>query len=102
MLRSGSVPPVANHPQLTQLEFKTLVGLAEHGATQDLPGETRGRLALYKLIDETPAGWTITALGRQVVTIGVPVLSEESEKPPAAPKGKRHYGKKHRKSPWIG
>ena len=40
--------------------MEALAELAEHGP-RHLPGGTRGRLALYKLIDETPEGWSITA-----------------------------------------
>jgi len=99
------VPPAASHPPLNELEIKTLVELAKHGPTHDLAGETRGRLALYNLIDEVPAGWTITAIGREALS-EVQVPSPESEKPSRrsrrSPKGERHYGKKRRSSPWTG
>jgi hypothetical protein len=62
------MPRAPDHPPLTELEIRRLAELAEHGPTRHLPSETRGRLALYKLIDETPEGWSITALGLQTLT----------------------------------
>ena len=38
--------------------------------TANLAMPIRGRLALYKLIDETPEGWKITPLGRQALQVG--------------------------------
>jgi len=70
-----------------------------------LPTETRGRLALYKLIDETPEGWSITALGLEALKIEPqPVGRKENPEKPSerSPQGKRRYGKKPRNTSWIG
>lgn len=95
------MPLAKLHPQLTELESRVLRELADHGPTHDLGGAIRGRLALYQLIDETPTGWTITALGRETLRSGAQrVSAEEDEKPLRhISKGKRHYGRKQRKRP---
>jgi hypothetical protein len=99
------VPRVTNHPPLTNLEVKSLTELAEHGPTRHLPPELRGRLALYKLIDETPEGWRITARGRETLKIEPqPAPAEEDREKPSqgSPHVKRRYGKKPRNTSWIG
>ena len=96
---------MVNHPPLTHAEAKALVELAEHGPTRHLAGTVRGRLALYRFIDETPEGWIITALGREALMIEpLTVRSEEDPEKSSqtSPQGKRRYGKKPRNSPWIG
>jgi hypothetical protein len=98
------VPLATNHPQLTELEVIRLTELAEHGPTHHLAAETRGRLALYKLIDESPAGWAITALGREALNVAPQSgrSKEDPEKPSQrSPDRKRRYGRKPRNTSWI-
>ena len=69
-------------PSLTDAERGALEEMAAHGPTRELSTPVRGRLALYKLIDETPEGWKITALGRQALqtapsaTVARPALAQ--------------------------
>ena len=89
------------HPKLTELEVSWLTALAEEGPTHGVPKEIRGRLALYKLIEETPRGWSITALGREALIEPRPVGSQDdSEKPSQrSPHGTRRW--KSRNTSWI-
>ena len=92
-------------PSLTEAERSALEDLAAHGPSRTVTGPIRGRLALYKLIDETPEGWSITALGRQALQVVPPV----ADATPGQKKGSsrpadsgRHYGKKNRDTSWFG
>jgi hypothetical protein len=103
-VRFGSVPRAPNYPPLTELEVRRLTELAEHGPTRHLPSETRGRLALYKLIDETPEGWSITALGSEALNIVPQPVRREGDAQrlsERSPQGRRRYGKKPRNTSWI-
>jgi hypothetical protein len=92
-------------PSLTDSERAVLEEMAAHGASRDLSVPIRGRLALYKLIDETPEGWIITPFGRQALQAAPSAAS------PSAPRrrdsgrtsdAERHYGKKSRDTSWFG
>jgi hypothetical protein len=92
-------------PSLTEAERTALEEMAVHGPSRTVPVPIRGRLALYKLIDETPEGWRITAFGRQCLQVPPPV----AESTPNPKKGSsrssesgRHYGKKTRDTSWFG
>ena len=54
-------------PSLTEAERAALEDMAIHGPNRTVPGPIRGRLALYRMIDEKPEGWSITALGHQAL-----------------------------------
>lgn len=91
-------------PSLTEAERAALEALATHGPSRTVSLPIRGRLALYRLIDETPEGWTITGLGRQLLQAAPPV----AEAAPSQKKGSsrsgdggRHYGKKNRDTSWF-
>src|SRR6185436_5046693 len=56
-------------PSLTDAERAVLEEMVAHGPSRSLSVPVRGRLALYKLIDETPEGWIITPLGRQALQV---------------------------------
>jgi hypothetical protein len=90
---------------LTDEERAALEQLAAFGPDRGLDPPLRGRLALYKLIDETPQGWTITALGREALVSAPPRQPKESRIRPdeAAPhaEGERHYGRKSRDTSWL-
>jgi hypothetical protein len=79
--------------------------MAVHGPSRTVAVPIRGRLALYKLIDETPEGWSITALGRQLLAAAPPV-AEPMQNPKKGPsrsgESGRHYGKKIRDTSWFG
>ena len=93
-----------NFPSLTDAEHAVLEDMAIHGPNRTLAVPIRGRLALYKLIDETPDGWKITALGRQALQ------AAPAAAPPSQPQkrdgrpgdNERHYGKKTRDTSWFG
>jgi hypothetical protein len=92
-------------PSLTEPERSTLEDLAMHGPSRSLTGPIRGRLALYKMIDETPQGWTITALGRQALRVVPPVADaapSQKKESSRSSDGGRHYGKKNRDTSWFG
>jgi hypothetical protein len=89
-------------PSLTDAERAALEEMHAHGPARDLSTPVRGRLALYKLIDETPDGWKITPLGIQALQAapsapspGQPARRERSSE-------ERHYGKKTRDTSWFG
>jgi hypothetical protein len=87
------------------MERAALEDLATRGPSRTVNGPIRGRLALYKMIDETPEGWSITALGREALRAVPPV----ADSTPSPKKGSlrtadsgRHYGKKNRDTSWFG
>ena len=91
-------------PSLTDAERAALEEMHAHGPTRDLSTPVRGRLALYKLIDETPEGWKITPLGVRALQ---DAPSAPSSGQPARREGRssdheRHYGKKSRDTSWFG
>ena len=88
-------------PSLTDVERAVLEEMAAHGPTRLASVPIRGRLALYKLIDEKPEGWTITALGRRALHDAPSASMSESFKEEAGRAPGRHYGKKSRKI-WFG
>lgn len=92
-------------PSLTEPERSTLEDLATRGPSRTVTGPIRGRLALYRMIDETPQGWTITALGRQALE-AVPTVADngpnQKKGPSRSSDSGRHYGKKARDTSWFG
>lgn len=93
-------------PLLTSAERAALESLATVGPERGLDPALRGRLALYKLVDETPEGWKITPLGRNVLAASGP--PSEPRLPRSArdsadvrPTGERHYGRKARDTSWL-
>ncbi len=94
-------------PALSNVERAALENLVASGAERGLDPALRGRSALYKLIDETPQGWKITPLGRQVLAASRPqqepaqsdTAGEEPGLRPA--EGERHYGRKSRNTSWL-
>jgi hypothetical protein len=92
-------------PSLTDAERAALEEMATHGPTRTVAVPIRGRLALYKLIDETPDGWKITPLGRQALqvapTAAGPAQSHRKDGMRAGD-SERHYGKKTRDTSWFG
>ena len=75
-----------------------------HGPLRDLATAVRGRLALYRLIDETPDGWKITPLGRQALQVApsAPTPGQPTKKDGRPMDHERHYGKKTRDTSWFG
>jgi hypothetical protein len=91
-------------PSLSDAERAVLEEMVAHGPTRDLLAPMRGRLALYKLIDETPEGWKITPLGHQALR-EAPSSSapgQPARKEGRSPEHERHYGKKTRDTSWFG
>jgi hypothetical protein len=91
-------------PSLSDAERAALEEMAAHGPTRDLSTPVRGRLALYKLIDETPEGWKITPLGRQALQVA-PSAASPGQPPRREGRSsdhERHYGKKTRDTSWFG
>ena len=92
-------------PSLIDGERAVLEEMTVHGPNRLVSVPIRGRLALYKLIDETPEGWTITALGRQALhaatSASAPAQTRKREGG-RAPESERHYGKKARDTSWFG
>lgn len=63
---------------ITVEECAALQDLEDNGPSRALNARVRGRLALYRMIDEGPHGWAITAAGRQMLHGGrVEPLSPE-------------------------
>ncbi len=91
-------------PSLSDAERAVLEDLLLHGPNRNLPTPIRGRMALYKLIDETPSGWKITPLGQQALQVApsVSTPSQAPRKEGRAPDHERHYGKKSRDTSWFG
>ena len=91
-------------PSLNEAERGALEEMAVHGPSRDLSTPVRGRLALYRLIDETPEGWKITPLGQQALQVA-PSANPQSQGPRKegrSPDHERHYGKKSRDTSWFG
>jgi hypothetical protein len=94
-------------PTLTNDERTALEHLATFGPERDLDRPLRGRLALYRLIDETPDGWKITPLGRETLAAARPrrdsAADEAANAPDASPRtdGERRYGRKARDTSWL-
>ena len=90
-------------PSLSDAERAVLEDLLLHGPNRNLPTPIRGRLGLYKLIDETPEGWKITDAGRQALLAPPrpgaprPRPPRDAEETPAT----RNYGKKTRDTSWF-
>lgn len=68
---------MATLPALTKEEQFILRKLAEDGPTMDLARPLRGRLALYRLVSETPQGWIITQDGRDAIDRAPPKESPQ-------------------------
>lgn len=93
-------------PSLSDAERAVLEDLLLHGPNRNLPTPIRGRMALYKLIDETPDGWKITPFGQQALHVA-PSVSTPSQAPRKEGRSseqdhERHYGKKSRDTSWFG
>ena len=91
-------------PSLTDAERAVLEEMVVHGPTRDVSTPIRGRLALYKLIDETPEGWKITPFGRQALQ-AAPLATAPGQPPKKdgrSTEHERHYGKKTRDTSWFG
>ena len=91
-------------PSLSEAERAALEEMTVHGPMRDLATPVRGRLALYKLIDETPEGWKITPLGRQALQVApaAPAPGQPTKKEGRPLDHERHYGKKTRDTSWFG
>ena len=91
-------------PSLSDAERAVLEDLLLHGPNRNLSTPIRGRMALYKLIDETPEGWKITPLGQQALQVApaASTPSQGSRKEGRSPEHERHYGKKNRDTSWFG
>ena len=91
-------------PSLTETERAALEDMAARGPSRTVTVPIRGRLALYRLIDETPQGWNVTALGRQCLQVAPPVVDvTPNQKKGSSRSGdsERHYGKKSRNTSWF-
>ncbi len=90
-------------PTLSDAERAVLEDLLLHGPNRNLPTPIRGRMALYRLIDETPEGWKITPLGQQALQVAPSASpSQTPGKEDRSPDHERHYGKKSRDTSWFG
>jgi hypothetical protein len=92
-------------PSLNDAERAVLEEMVVHGPHRSVSVPIRGRLALYKLIDETPEGWIITPLGRQALQVAPIAASPSNPRKRDAGRGsdaERHYGKKARDTSWFG
>jgi hypothetical protein len=92
-------------PSLTEAERSALEDMATHGPSRTVAVPIRGRLALYKMIDETPEGWRITALGHEALKAVPPVaesLPNQKKGSSRSADSGRHYGKKNRDTSWFG
>jgi hypothetical protein len=94
-------------PTLTNDERTALEHLVAFGPERELDRPLRGRLALYRLIDETPEGWKITPLGREALAAVRPRRESGADDAAAAPDastrpdGERRYGRKSRDTSWL-
>jgi hypothetical protein len=91
-------------PSLTDAERAVLEEMVVHGPNRAVPTPTRGRLALYRLIDETPDGWKITPLGRQALQAAPAAATpaQPQKRDGRSGENERHYGKKTRDTSWFG
>ena len=91
-------------PSLSDAERAVLEDLLLHGPNRNLSTPIRGRMALYKLIDETPDGWKITPFGQQALQLApaASTPSQGSRKEGRSADQERHYGKKSRDTSWFG
>jgi hypothetical protein len=92
-------------PSLNDAERTVLEDMAVHGPNRSVSVPIRGRLSLYKLIDETPDGWIITPLGRQALQAAPSATSPGQPHKRGAGRAsdvERHYGKKARDTSWFG
>jgi hypothetical protein len=91
-------------PSLSDAERAVLEDLLLHGPNRNLPTPIRGRLGLYKLIDETPEGWKITPFGQQALQVApaANAPAQASRKEGRGSEHERHYGKKSRDTSWFG
>lgn len=87
---------------LQRQDYETLKRLLLNGPMLHLDTAVRGRLALYRLIDETPRGWRITADGKTALrTAKVQSEVEEHETEERDPNAPRNYGKRARDTSWM-
>jgi hypothetical protein len=97
--------PAMIFPSLTEAERAALEDMAVHGPSRTVAVPIRGRLALYRMIDETPQGWAVTALGREALQAVPPVADSMPDQKTASSRSAgsgRHYGKKTRDTSWFG
>jgi hypothetical protein len=66
---------------LTDVEHAALLKLEAVGPSRTLNFKTHGRLALYRMIDEGPNGWAITAVGRAMLRARRVVTQPLAESP---------------------
>lgn len=102
---SAMIPPSLTGANLNVVERAALEDMAIHGPSRSVSAPIRGRLALYKLIDETPEGWSITALGRrylQTIPPAADTVQDQKKGSPRSGDNGRHYGKKIRDTSWFG
>lgn len=92
-----------------------LAKLAASGPSRDIEPPTRGRLALYNLIDETPHGWKITPFGRATLATSQQIRKPKKAEPwqpnhtdeeperrqEPRRSGERNYGRRPRSGPWL-
>lgn len=83
-------------------DYETLKRLLLNGPTPQLDASVRGRLALYRLIDETPRGWRITTSGKAALrSAKVPSAVQSRPKQARDPDTPRNYKKRPRDMSWI-
>jgi hypothetical protein len=86
-------------PLLTEEECAILAKLAEGRPSRSISPPTLGRLALYNLIDETPEGWAITAVGKRALSLR-PTGQPANARPSALELGPRDGRRRRRVSPF--
>ena len=83
-------------------DYEALKQLLLVGPSRCLNAGVRGRLALYRLIEETPLGWRITADGKSALTTADIHSGEQDrrrqKRDPSAP---RNYRKRPRDTSWM-
>lgn len=85
---------------LQQQDYETLKQLLLDGPALHLDASVRGRLALYRLIDETPRGWRITADGKDALrTAEVQPQVQKYEKHERDSNAPRNYKRRPRGTP---
>ena len=83
-------------------DYAALKRLQFIGPTTKLDHGISGRLALYRLIVETPVGWTITAAGRAALrTAKTRPKVKERRKPIRDPAAPRNYKRRSRDMSWV-